>query len=114
MESPAHIDRNTQILKSRSRTLLNPRTTHDERQLARSIGVLLRRLRKRRGLSQSELARQSAGCIGRTYLSKAECGHVLLPLSKLLPIAKALGLTAVILRFEKSSSLAPHQSNDRR
>jgi len=39
---------------------------------------------------------------------------VLLPLSKPLPIAKALGLTAVILRFEKSSSLAPHQSNDRR
>jgi hypothetical protein len=39
------------------------------------------------------------------YLSKAECGHVLLPLSKLLPIAKALGLTAVILRFEKTTSL---------
>jgi hypothetical protein len=30
---------------------------------------------------------------------------VLLPLSKLLPIARALGLTAVILRFESTPSL---------
>jgi transcriptional regulator with XRE-family HTH domain len=71
-------------------------------------------LRKRRGFSQSQLAMQAAGCVARTYLSKAECGHVLLPLSKLLPIAKALGLTAVILPFEASTSLAAHQSNDRR
>ena len=94
-------------------TLLNPRTVHDDRQLARSVGALLRRLRKRRGFSQSQLAGR-AGCIARTYLSKAECGHVLLPLGKLLPIAKALGLTAVILRFESTSSLAPRQSNNRR
>ena len=94
-------------------TLLNPRTKHDE-QLARSIGVLLRSLRKRRGYSQSQLAMRAAGCIARTYLSKAECGHVLLPLGKLLPIAKALGLTAVILRFEATSSLTIHQSNGRR
>jgi transcriptional regulator with XRE-family HTH domain len=50
----------------------------------------------------------------RSYLSKAECGHVLLHLSKLLPIAKALGLTAVILRFETTTSLTAQQSNDRR
>lgn len=93
---------------------LNFRTVNDERQLARSIGVLLRSLRKRRGFSQSQLAMRAAGCIARTYLSKAECGHVLLPLSKLLPIAKALGLSAVILRFETTASLAAHQSNDRR
>lgn len=37
-------------------TRLNPRMVHDETQLARSIGVLLRSLRKRRGLSQSQLA----------------------------------------------------------
>lgn len=95
-------------------TRLNPRTVHDERQLACSIGVLLRRLRKRRGFSQSQLAMRAAGCIARTYLSKAECGHVLLPLSKLLPIAKALGLTAVILRFETTASLSAHESNNRR
>ena len=93
---------------------LNPPTVHDERQLARSIGVLIRSLRKRRGLSQSQLAMRAAGCIARAYLSKAECGHVLLPLSKLLPIAKALGLTAVILRFETTTLLAAQQSNDRR
>jgi ribosome-binding protein aMBF1 (putative translation factor) len=95
-------------------TRLNPRTMHDDRQLARSIGVLLRRLRSRRGFSQSQLATRAAGCIARTYLSKAECGHVLLPLSKLLPIAKALGLTAVILRFEATASLAAPQSTTRR
>jgi transcriptional regulator with XRE-family HTH domain len=95
-------------------TLLNPRTVHDEKQLARSVGILLRSLRKRRGFSQSQLAMRAAGCVARTYLSKAECGHVLLPLSKLLPIAKALGLTAVILRFETITSLAAQQSNDRR
>jgi hypothetical protein len=39
---------------------------------------------------------------------------VLLPLSKLLPIAKALGLTAVILRFEATASLAAPQSTTRR
>jgi hypothetical protein len=94
-------------------TRLNPRTAHDERQLARLLGILLRSLRKRRGFSQSQLAMRAAGCIARAYLSKAECGHVLLPLSKLLPIAKALGLTAVILRFETPTSLAAHQSNDR-
>ena len=95
-------------------SLLNPGKVHDERQLARSVGVLLRSLRKRRGFSQSLLARRAAGSIARTYLSKAECGHVLLPLSKLLPIAKALGLTAVILRFETTTSLAARQSNHRR
>ena len=93
---------------------LNADTVSDERQLARSLGVLLRSLRRRRGLTQSQLAMGAAGCIARTYLSKAECGHVLLPLSKLLPIAKALGLTAVILRFETTASLAAHHSRNRR
>jgi transcriptional regulator with XRE-family HTH domain len=61
--------------------------------------VLLRLLRKRCGIRQSQLARMAAA-VDRSYLSKAECGLVLLPLTKLLPLAKALGLTAVILRFE--------------
>ena len=94
-------------------TLLNPHTM-DSEQLARSIGTLLVSLRLRRGLTQSQLAVRAAGCITRTYLSKAECGHVMLPFSKLLPIAGALGLTAVILRFESTASLVTYQSNDRR
>jgi len=101
-------------LKLPINTRLNPPTAHDGRQLARSIGVLFRSLRRNHGFSQSQLTMRAAGCIARTYLSKAECGHVLLPLGKLLPIAKALGLTAVILRFETTASLAAHQSNDRR
>jgi len=79
--------------------LLDPRIEDQSKQLALSIGGLLRSLRKRRGISQSQLARMAAR-IDRSYLSKAECGLVLLSLSKLLPLAKALGLTAVILRFE--------------
>jgi len=65
-------------------------------------------------MTQSQLAVRSAGSVARTYLSKAECGHVILPLSKLLPIARALGLTAVILRFETVASLSGHPSNNRR
>ena len=95
-------------------TLLDPRSEGDKKQLARLIGILLRTLRNRRGICQSQLASQTADCIARSYLSRAECGHVLLPLSKLLPIAKALGLTAVILRFERTASLPAQQSNVRR
>ena len=94
--------------------LLDPFSEDDQKQLVRSIGFLLRTLRKRRGICQSQLARWAADCIARSYLSKAECGHVLLPLSKLLPIARALGLTAVILRFESTPSLPAQQSNVRR
>ncbi len=78
--------------------LLDPRIEDPSKQFARSIGGLLRSLRKRRGISQSQLAKMAAG-IDRSYLSKAERGLVLLSLSKLVPLAKALGLTGVILRF---------------
>jgi hypothetical protein len=72
-------------------------------QLARSIGFVLRTLRKRHHMCQSQLAAMAGG-MNRSFLSKAECGHVLLPLSRLLPLARALGLTSVILRFEATDS----------
>jgi hypothetical protein len=73
---------------------------HQQRdQLASSMGMVLRLLRKQRRMSQSQLANLVAN-LDRSYLSRLECGHVLLPVSKLLPLARALGLTAVILRFE--------------
>jgi len=68
-------------------------------QLARTIGFMLRSLRKRRHICQSQLAAMAGG-MNRSRLSIAECGHVLLPLSRLLPLARALGLSTVILRFE--------------
>lgn len=68
-------------------------------EIAHSMGMVLRLLRKRRRMSQSQLANLAAR-MDRSYLSKLECGHVLLPVRKLLPLARALGLTAVILRFE--------------
>jgi len=93
--------------------LLDPRIEDHSKQLARSIGGLLRSLRKRRGISQSQLAKMAAG-IDRSYLSRAECGLVLLPLNKLLRLARALGLTAVILRFEESRPRAGPKSSCRR
>lgn len=92
---------------------LDPRTEDQPKQLARWIGNLLRSLRKRRGITQSQLARMAAG-MNRSYLSRAECGLVLLPLSKLLPLARSLGLTAVILRFEVTEPRPVQKSGCRR
>ena len=89
---------------------LDPRSEDYHKQLARWIGELLRSLRKRRGVCQSQLAKTAAG-IDRSYLSKAESGLALLPLSKLLPLAQALGLTAVILRFEVPRARAVPKSS---
>jgi len=94
-------------------TLLNPCSEDAKKHLSLSIGDLVRTMRKRRGICQSQLAVRAAGCIARSNLSRAECGHTLLPLNKLLAIAKALGLTAVILRFEGSATQRAHRSNDR-
>ena len=93
-------------------TIPDPPSGQDQKQLASTIGVLLRSLRKRRGMTQSQLALRAA--VARTYLSKAECGHVTVPLNKFLPIARALGLSALILRFEIAAPLARHRSPDRR
>ena len=82
-------------------------------QLAHLIGVLLRSLRTRRGMCQSQLTKMALG-IDRSYLSRAECGRVLLPLSKLLPVLQALGLTEVILRFDETWSVTPAKSSSRR
>ena len=93
-------------------TLLDPCSEDHKKQIARRIGMLLRTLRNRRGLCQSQLVVRAAGCIARSNLSRAECGRTLLPLNKLLPIAKALGLTAVILRFEVATPRRTHPSSD--
>jgi DNA-binding XRE family transcriptional regulator len=83
--------------------LLDRGPADHQEQLAHSIGRTLRALRNRRHLCQSQLA-TLAGVIHRSRLSKTECGHALLPLDRLLPIARSLGLTSVILRFETSNS----------
>ena len=91
---------------------LDQRMDDHPKQLASWIGDLLRSLRNRRGISQSRVA--TIAGTDRSYLSKAECGRALLPLSKLLPLARSLGLTAIILRFEKKDSLAVSKSSSRR
>lgn len=94
-------------------TLLDPYSKDHKKQLAIGIGILLRTLRNRRGICQSQLAVRAGGCIARSNLSRAECGRTLLPLNKLLTIAKALGLTAVILRFEVTTPRRAHPPSDR-
>ena len=91
---------------------LDKRMDDQPEQPARSIGDLLRSLRNRRSISQSRVA--TIAGIDRSYLSKAECGRALLPLSKLLPLARSLGLTAVILRFETKESREDPKSSCRR
>lgn len=93
-------------------TLPDTSTEDREKHLARWIGLLLRSLRKRRGICQAQLARMAAE-IDRSYLSKAECGLALLPLSKLLPLVRSLGLTGVILRFEVTRPRADPKSRRR-
>ncbi len=84
-------------------SLLGSCPQEQRNQIAQNMGMVLRLLRKQRRMSQSQLANLAAK-MNRSYLSKLECGHVLLPISKLLPLARALGMTAVILRFEDLDS----------
>ena len=83
------------------------------RQLPNRLGLAIRDLRSRRGISQEKLAR-AAGGMGRSHLSRIECGHVHPPLSTLLRLTGVLGLNAIILRFENaklpSSSPTSHRS----
>lgn len=84
-----------------------------KKQIACGIGMLIRVLRKRRGFCQSQLAGRSRGLVNRSNLSRAECGRTLLPLNKLLSIAKALGLTTVILRFDVAPARSTQLSGKR-
>lgn len=77
--------------------------------LRHEVGLAIRQLRVRRGISQGRLARMAGG-IGRSQLSRVECGHVRPSISTLLRITRALGLTAIILRFESVSSIKSSQS----
>jgi DNA-binding XRE family transcriptional regulator len=95
-------------------TLFNSDWNDSKEHLAQVTGTLLRQLRRRRGMCQSQLATQAGDCITRTSLSKAECGRMLLPLYKLLPLLKALGITAVILRFDGTTTGVARQSIKRR
>jgi ribosomal protein L37E len=94
-----HYPLNLQYLKIDIDNLQSSCHGEQRKQIAHSMGMVLRFLRKQRHMSQSQVASMAAK-MNRSYLSRAECGQVLLPVSKLLPLARALGMTAVILRFE--------------
>ncbi len=77
-----------------------PLSDKELRQLPNRVGLAIRDLRSRRGISQEKLAR--AAHTGRSHLSRIECGHVRPPLSTLLRLTGVLGLNAIILRFENA------------
>jgi DNA-binding XRE family transcriptional regulator len=62
-------------------------------------GTAIRELRKKRSISQEKLAKICG--TARSFLSRVECGHVRRPP---LSILLALGLSEIILRFEKVKS----------
>ncbi len=69
------------------------------------IGSTLRLLRSKRGISQEKLARATGGSIGRSTISRMECGHLVPSLSRLLSLARICGLTTVILRLEEKEDI---------
>jgi len=67
--------------------------TADEQKLAREIGVVLRRLRQARGLTQKDLAQCIAGGVDGTYIGKIERGDQLPSLKVLIRLSRPLGVT---------------------
>lgn len=67
--------------------------TGEEQQLAREIGLILRRLRLARGLTQKRLAQRVAGGVDATYIGKIERGDQLPSLKVLLHLSTTLGVT---------------------
>ena len=67
--------------------------TAEEQQLAREIGLVLRRLRLARGITQKHLAHRVAGSVDATYIGKIERGDQLPSLKVLLRLSKTLGVT---------------------
>lgn len=73
-----------------------------------SIGGVIRQLRKERGMSQEELARET--CMDRTTIARLECGiFKSLSVGKLERIAQAMGMDLQALLL-KAESAGPNES----
>ncbi len=70
--------------------------------MRKEVGLLIRRLRSRSGLTQAALA--SLTGIHRTYLSRAERGQVMPSVIALMRIAGALGVEKILLRVSSPSN----------
>lgn len=66
------------------------------------VGGLIRRLRSRREITETELATFTG--IHRTYLSRVERGRVMPSITALIQIARALEVDKVLLRVRSSSN----------
>lgn len=65
--------------------------------IRREIGSLVRFLRSRYGITQSELASRTG--IHRTYLSRVECGQIIPSVVAVMRIAQSLGMDKVFARL---------------
>jgi DNA-binding XRE family transcriptional regulator len=70
--------------------------------IRKTLGGLIRRLRSRRGITQTALA--SLTGINRTYVSRAERGQVMPSVIALLKIGGALGIDKILLRLRTGST----------
>lgn len=77
--------------------------------MRKELGRFIRRMRSRRGMTQTTLASATATGISRTYLSRVENGRVLPSIIALIGIAGALGIDKVTLRV-RSEAKAPSSS----
>jgi DNA-binding XRE family transcriptional regulator len=71
------------------------------------LGRLIRRMRLRRGMTQTALASATATSISRTGLSRVENGRVLPSVMALIGIARALGIDKVTLRARSEAKTLP-------
>ena len=67
--------------------------------MRRDLGRFIRKMRLRRGMTQTALASATASGISRTYLSRVENGRVLPSTIALIDIAGAIGIDKITLRI---------------
>ncbi|HEY7491138.1 MAG TPA: helix-turn-helix transcriptional regulator [Candidatus Tectomicrobia bacterium] len=84
--------------------------TAEEQQLAREIGLILRRLRLAHGLTQQNLARRVAGGVDTTYIGKIERGDQLPSLKVLLRLSRTLEVSVGDFFYPPAGSTADHPS----
>jgi DNA-binding XRE family transcriptional regulator len=77
--------------------------------MRKELGGFIRRMRLRRGMTQTALASATATGISRTALSRVENGQVLPSVIALIGIAGALGVDKVTLRV-RSEAKTPSSS----
>ena len=78
--------------------------------ISEELGRFIRRMRLRRGMTQTALAAATAIGISRTYLSRVENGRILPSVIAMIGIARAVGIDKITLRVSSSKTKTPYSS----